>query len=163
MYAILLAERTIKCFRGCAREFSRKSALTTPLTIYGFGLCGRSALGSLGKHRFPIQKHWKSPESAYFTGLLRFGYWRPGVRISTLRPKREGQPQGLSFSFWPVCPIRLHSRFARMEFAYPVRRSTSSLVRRRTRISSPTANTSTLAFFSEGKFQCNWKISIFMV
>jgi hypothetical protein len=44
MYAILLAEEAMKCFFDQVREFPYKSALTTPLTIYGFGLRGRSVL-----------------------------------------------------------------------------------------------------------------------
>ena len=80
--------------------------LTTPLTIYGFGLRGRSVLRSLGKHRFPIRKHWKSPESAYFTGLLRFGYWRPRVRVPPLRPKKS-KSFDLDFFFEKLCFMRL--------------------------------------------------------
>ena len=34
------------------------------------------------------------------TQKSQFGYWRPGVRISTLRPKRNRQPLRLSVSFF---------------------------------------------------------------
>ena len=34
----------MKCFFDQVREFPYKTALTTPLTIYGFGLRGRSVL-----------------------------------------------------------------------------------------------------------------------
>ena len=72
-------------------------------------------------------------QKTYFFG---FGYWRPGFRISTLRPKKNIQPLRLSVLFLMVRMPRTSLLRSRKEFAYPVRRSTSSLVRRMTRISS---------------------------
>ncbi len=34
------------------------------------------------------------------TNKGRFGYWRPGVRISTLRPKKEKRALAVLFSFF---------------------------------------------------------------
>ena len=110
--------------------------MTTPLTIYRFGLCGNSANESIGKHRFRTEKHHKVNKSSQKTTLGRFGYWRPGVRISTLRPKRKREPLWFSFSFLPVWVMRTTFLRSKKEFAYPLRRSTSSLVRRSKRISS---------------------------
>ena len=73
--------------------------MTTPLTIYRFGLCGNSANESIGKHRFRTKKHQKANKSSQKTAQNRFGYWRPGVRISTLRPKRKESPCGSLFFF----------------------------------------------------------------
>ena len=110
--------------------------MTTPLTIYRFGLCGNSVNESIGKHRFRTKKYQKVNKSSQKTTPNRFGYWRPGVRISTLRPRKNRQPLRLSVLFLMVRMPRTSLLRSRKEFAYPVRRSTSSLVRRMTRISS---------------------------
>ena len=110
--------------------------MTTPLTIYRLGLCGNSANESTRKHHFRTQKHQKVNKSSQKTTPNRFGYWRPGVRISTLRPKRKREPLWFSFSFLPVWVMRTTFLRSKKEFAYPLRRSTSSLVRRSKRISS---------------------------
>ena len=60
--------------------------MTTPLTIYGFGLRGNSANKSTRKHRFRTKKHQKVNKSSQKTVLKLFGYWRPWVRI--LRAER---------------------------------------------------------------------------
>ena len=71
------------------REFSWKSAPTTPLTIYRFGLRGHSASKSTRKQWFQTKKYRKSTKSPYFTGLLRFGTMRSQVRVLSLRPKNS--------------------------------------------------------------------------
>ena len=90
MYAILTAEDKtqhgvyavlLSCF-----EIGGISPMTTPLTIYGFGLCGNSANESIGKHRFRTKKHQKVNKSSQKTTPNRFGYWRPWVRVPPLRP-----------------------------------------------------------------------------
>ena len=47
--------------------------LTTPLTIYGFGLRGNSAYKSIGKHRFRTKKHHKVNKSSQKTMAYLFG------------------------------------------------------------------------------------------
>ena len=71
--------------------------MTTPLTIYRFGLCGNSANESIGKHRFRTKKRQKVNKSSQNTTPNRFGYWRPWVRVPPLRPKRKSIPCGCSF------------------------------------------------------------------
>ena len=93
--------------------------MTTPLTIYRFGLCGNSANESIGKHRFRTKKHQKANKSSQKTTQNRFGYWRPGVRISTLRPKRNRQPLRLSVPFLLVWMPKTSLLRSRKEFAYP--------------------------------------------
>ena len=61
--------------------------LTTSLTIYGFGLRGNSATGSIGKHRFRTKKHQKVNKSSQKTMAYLFGTRRSWVRISSPRPK----------------------------------------------------------------------------
>ena len=96
--------------------------MTTPLTIYRFGLCGNSANESIGKHRFRTKKHQKANKSSQKTAQNRFGYWRPGVRISTLRPKKEREPLRFSFLFSLFGLIRAPFAQSAKELAYPVRR-----------------------------------------
>ena len=59
--------------------------LTTPLTIYGFGLYGH---GMTERTRFfvPSQKRQKTPKSLDFTSISAFGTKRPEVQI--LRHKK---------------------------------------------------------------------------
>ena len=64
--------------------------LTTPLTIYGFGLRGNSAYKSIRKHRFRTKKHQKVNKSSQKTMAYLFGNWRPRVRVPPLRPKQKG-------------------------------------------------------------------------
>jgi hypothetical protein len=66
-----------RAFRG--DDLRIVCGLTTSLTIYGFGLRGNSATGSIGKHRFRTREPRKSPEINEKTIILRFGYWRPRV------------------------------------------------------------------------------------
>ena len=110
--------------------------MTTSLTIYGFGLRGNSAYKSIRKHRFWTKKHQKVNKSSQKTMAYLFGNWRPGVRISTLRPKREQTAPRLSVFFFVGVADESFTLRSRMEFAYTLRRSTSSLVRRSKRISS---------------------------
>ena len=92
--------------------------MTTPLTIYGLGLCGNSVNESIGKHCFRTRKHQKVNKSSQRTTPRRFGYWRPGVRISTLRPKKEKRALAVLFSFFARCGWReLHSCEARRSIA----------------------------------------------
>lgn len=74
--------------------------MTTPLTIYRFGLCGNSANESIGKHRFWTKKHQKVNKSSQNTAPNRFGYWRPRVRVPPLRPKRVDSPCGCLLFCW---------------------------------------------------------------
>ena len=60
--------------------------MTTPLTIYRFGLRGNSANESIGKHRFRTKKHSKVNKSGQKMMAYLFGYWRPWVRVPPLRP-----------------------------------------------------------------------------
>ena len=46
-----------------------------------------------------------------------FGYWRPGVRISTLRPKKKREPLWFSFAFCRCGWWELHSCEARRSIA----------------------------------------------
>ena len=43
-----------------------------------------------------------------------FGYWRPGVRISTLRPKEQGMPLGIPCSFLLAEGVFNSNPFVRM-------------------------------------------------
>ena len=73
--------------------------MTTPLTIYRFGLCGNSANESIGKHRFRTKKHQKVNKSSQKTTPNRFGYWRPWVRIlSAERVKQACKRQATVYS-----------------------------------------------------------------
>ena len=64
--------------------------MTTPLTIYRFGLCGNSANESIGNHRFWTKKHQKVNKSSQKTTPNRFGTQRSWVRIPSPRPKNAG-------------------------------------------------------------------------
>ena len=93
-----------------ARFLGWEFGLTTPLTIYRFGLRGNNATGSTRKHRFRTKKHQKVNKSSQKTMAYLFGYWRPGVRISTLRPKkRRTAPYGCPSLFCRCGWWELHS------------------------------------------------------
>ena len=123
--------------------FGSDFELTTPLTIYGFGLRGNSAYKSIGKHRFRTKKHQKVNKSSQKTMAYLFGYWRPGVRISTLRPKKRKRTLVVLFLFFRWCGWwKLHFCIAERS-AHTPRRRVKLACKRQVRVSSPTANTST--------------------
>ena len=66
--------------------------MTTPLTIYRFGLRGNSANKSTRKHRFRTKKHQKVKKSSQKTTSNRFGYWRAWVlrRLASIVVERRG-------------------------------------------------------------------------
>ena len=61
--------------------------LTTPLTIYGFGLCGHGVTERTKKVFVPTRKHQKTRKSLDFTSISAFGTKRSHVQIVSLRPK----------------------------------------------------------------------------
>lgn len=63
--------------------------MTTPLTIYRFGLRGNSANESIGKHRFRTKKHSKVNKSGQKMMAYLFGTMRSRVRITFLRPHKN--------------------------------------------------------------------------
>ena len=65
-----------------------RSGLTTPLTIYGFGLRGNSVYKSTRKHRFRTQKPRKALQSKEKIGILAFGSTMSQVRILSFRPNK---------------------------------------------------------------------------
>ena len=104
--------------------------MTTPLTIYRFGLCGNSANESIGKHCFRTKKHQKVNKSSQKTTPRRFGYWRPRVRVPPLRPKKSRQPMRLSTLFLVKAVRTKTCRCeAECEFAYPARTHSSGAER----------------------------------
>ena len=62
--------------------------LTTPLTIYGFGLYGHGVTERTKSFFVPTQKHQKTPKSLDFTSISAFGTKRPEVQILSLRPQK---------------------------------------------------------------------------
>ena len=71
--------------------------LTTPLTIYGFGLYGHGVTERTKSFFVPTQKHQKTPKSLDFTSISAFGTKRPEVQILSLRPKNLKSRSGLRF------------------------------------------------------------------
>ena len=62
------------------------NGLTTPLTIYGFGLRGNSVAKSIRKHRFRTEKPEKARQIMQKIRIGAFGTKRPLVRVQSLRP-----------------------------------------------------------------------------
>ena len=65
--------------------------LTTPLTIYGFGLYGHGVTERTKKVFVPTRKHQKTRKSLDFTSISAFGTKRSHVQIVSLRP-HENNP-----------------------------------------------------------------------
>ena len=100
--------------------------MTTPLTIYGFGLRGNSATGSIRKHRFRTKKHQKVNKSSQKTMLYLFGNWRPWVRVPPLRPLRNhsnNKSLGGSFFFSRRTRTKVLRRLENIVAAYRLRKS----------------------------------------
>lgn len=57
------------------------------------------------------------------TQKSRLGYWRPGVRISTLRPKREKRVLAVLFSFFVGVSDENFTLRSRMEFVFQTKPS----------------------------------------
>ena len=89
-----------------------------------------------------------------------------GERREHLRPRRipphKTARRGCPSLFLSTCSIRIHSCVCTKEVAYSARRSASLFARRRARVSSPSANTSTIdtprgcpSLFLFVNFNCN--------
>ena len=74
--------------------------LTTPLTIYGFGLYGHGVTERTKRFFVPTQKHQKTRKSLDFTSISAFGTKRSHVQIVSLRPKNKIALAVLFFCFW---------------------------------------------------------------
>ena len=103
------------------------SGLTTPLTIYGFGLRGNSAFKSTRKHRFRTKKHQKDAKITQKIGIVLFGTSMPQVRILSLRPKNRKERLILSFLFFRLkfTDLNLLKRTALECFAQARQRGTA--------------------------------------
>ena len=73
--------------------------MTTPLTIYRFGLRGNSANESIGKHRFRTKKHSKVNKSGQKMMAYLFGTRRPWVQVPSPRPKKPIPTDRLGLAF----------------------------------------------------------------